>query len=727
MTAVVTPAISSGTLTNMDFIETARKPCRGGPLWPPLAATLLLALGTGNLFASTLPLSAQAKKTPAPRKQPPKPKASPPDSPAQLTPREAFDRARLATTANARIDLLEKFVAAGRDSRLEAEARELLMREYALRGEQHLREANPKLALRDFKAVFRTAPLDIGEKVFTQYIFPLPMAMNAFGYRIESVELMKSFEPRFEGDANRLVQIGFFYVQIEAPIEAARVLERAVQLAPEDHRAHNSLGNAYLIGLRLDDAAAEFQRALELNPRDEFANLSLANLARATGNHEGAVTYYRKQLALKPDDAEALGGMAISLLALGRDEEAAPAISRASTLAPENYRFPVQLAYFYVTRKKASLARPLVDRALKIEPRYAWTSITKANVDALEGKQGDGLATLITAQQLGGFPTLTFELAKALITVDGYDQTIEVMNRAFKITPDGEFETMLGGVTRGRSPRLDLLLERERQVALFLNEHPTTSLQYRLIETVCRIDHFTKIAVAASKGAGTGRRGARPGARAGGPPPEEQSRPRRAGSAEPLTAELSAGPDANLPGVQDLLAAITTFTTLDDGRQPFRMVWAARKLTESGVAVTAAEQLARRAIAVADAATEPDGSMRDAPLLDREGRRLVFLGRAYDALGWALFKRGNTRGAVDSLAKAVEYYPSSAERRNALWHFAIATEEAGDERRALDLYIASYETGTATSAAKRTHIESLYKKLNGSLAGLDDKLRGSGK
>jgi tetratricopeptide (TPR) repeat protein len=139
----------------------------------------------------------------------------------------------------------------------------------------------------------------------------------------------------------------------------------------------------------------------------------------------------------------------------------------------------------------------------------------------------------------------------------------------------------------------------------------------------------------------------------------------------------------------------------------------------------AAEQLARRAIAMADAATEPADSMRDAPLLDREGRRVVFLGRAFDALGWALFKMGRSGEAIDSLNKALEFYPPSAERKNALWHLAIAVEDAGDARRALDFYIASYDPGAPTSTARKSKIESLYKKVNGSLAGLDSKLRGN--
>jgi tetratricopeptide (TPR) repeat protein len=173
----------------------------------------------------------------------------------------------------------------------------------------------------------------------------------------------------------------------------------------------------------------------------------------------------------------------------------------------------------------------------------------------------------------------------------------------------------------------------------------------------------------------------------------------------------------------DLMRAITNFTTLDDGRQAYRMVWVARKLTEADLALDAAEQLARRAIANADTATEPTGSMRDAPKLDREGRRAMFTGRAYDALGWAQFKNHNIRGALENLIKAVEIYPNSLDRKTAIWHLAVATQEAGDERHALELYIASYEPESATAVVRRSQIEALYKRLNGSLSGLEEKLK----
>jgi tetratricopeptide (TPR) repeat protein len=695
-------------------------------IWLLLICSLLNA--TFSATATELP----QRTRPAQPKTPPKsqPKLEAP----VLTPQETLDRVRASTDQQEKIALLEKLLASNPAEPYNLQARELLMREYALKGEQMLREANPKAATQSFKSAFRAAPAVINDKIFGQYIFPLPMAMNAFGYRSESVDLMRSIEPRFENDANRTVEIGFFYVQIEAPLEALRVLEHAVQLAPQDHRAHNSLGTAYLINLRLDDAASEFQRALELDSSDEYANLNLGNLARASGAYDRAIDFYRRQIKLKPDDAEARGGLALAMLALGQDEEAQAEIKRAQPLASD-YRFLTQLAYFYTTRKKAVQARALIVQALKIEPRYGWALIAKGNIDQLEGRYGDALGTLIQAQAQASFPTLTFELVKALMSLDGYDQALEVMSKSFTVNEAGEFEALLGGAIRTRSPRLDVLLERERQAALFLNDQPTTQLQYRLAETLGKIDYYIKQAVAAKKPAtaASPRRRSRPGqAKPAADSTDAQdesnapSRPRRArdsSAGEVTSLELTAGSDADLPGAAELLRSITQFTTLDDGRQPFRMVWVSRRLAESNLALDAAEQLARRALAMGDAATEPAGSMRDAPLLDREGRRAVFMGRAYDALGWVQLKKGNAAAAVESLLKSVEAYPPSSERKASMWHLAVAMQEAGDNRRALDYYIASYEPDAPTAGVRRAQIETLYRKVNGSLTGLEEKLK----
>lgn len=663
---------------------------------------------------------------------PTQPKKSAEDEGLNAVPADSLERIRALPTQQERINALEKFIVAQKDSALDGQARELLMREYALRAEQYLREGSPTLAAKDFKSVLRLTPENPNDKIFDQYIFPMPVAMSAFGYREESVELMKSFEKRFEADANRLVQIGFFYVQIEAPIEAVRVMEQAAKLAPQDHRVHNALGNAYLINLRLNDALAEFEKAIEINANDEYANLGIANLSRAFGDYDRAAEFYRKHLKIKPTDAEATGGLAITLLAQGQEGQATRMLQQALQYDPNNYSILLQQAFYYLNKKKPDRARPLIEQAARLVPRYAWAFIAKANADAQENRYGDALATIIQAQQLGQFATLNFEVVKALMTVDGYDQAAEMLKKSFTVTNEGEFETLLGGVAKARSPRLDLLIERERQAVLFLNESPTTALQFKLAEALGRIDKFIQVASAAKKQGGqTGARKPTAQSKTGGnanqPPPQDLSnvtRPRKTSEAkDDPNAPLSAGADAAVPGMIELLRAISAFTTLDDGRQAFRMVWVSKKLTEANLAFDAAEQLARRAISLGEAATEPDNAMRDAPILDRAGRRAVFFGRAYDALGWVLYKKGNKRAAIGALSKSVESYMPSAERKNALWHLAVATEDVGDEKNALEYYIASYDAGASSAKIRRAQIESLYKKVNGSLAGLDDKLR----
>ena len=266
---------------------------------------------------------------------------------------------------------------------------------------------------------------------------------------------------------------------------------------------------------------------------------------------------------------------------------------------------------------------------------------------------GTRCTALLGAQNQASFATLTFELAKAFLAVDGYDQATEVMNRSLQINEDGEFEALLGGAIKARSPgsiccssanawrqcTSTIILQPRCSIVWRKRWRGSTFMLRRLVSG--RKPAQPKTATARAKPGKS-----KPGAKEAGGEEEAQgtSRPRRIGGAASASDELSAGKDAGLPGMTQLMRAITSFTTLDDGRQAFRMVWAARKLTDSGIALDAAIQLSKRAIAMAEAATEPGGSMRDAPLLDREGGG--WYSSADATTRWAgLSSRCRTRGA----------------------------------------------------------------------------------
>ena len=54
---------------------------------------------------------------------------------------------------------------------------------------------------------------------------------------------------------------------------------------------------------------------------------------------------------------------------------------------------------------------------------------------------------------------------------------------------------------------------------------------------------------------------------------------------------------------------------------------------------------------------------------------------------------------------------------------ATVKETQGELKEALDLYIAGYEAPASGSELDRAVIESLYRKINGSLEGLDKRLQ----
>lgn len=116
--------------------------------------------------------------------------------------------------------------------------------------------------------------------------------------------------------------------------------------------------------------------------------------------------------------------------------------------------------------------------------------------------------------------------------------------------------------------------------------------------------------------------------------------------------------------------------------------------------------------------------MRDYPNYDRNGRLQIFRGRALNAKGWALYKAGKFEDAATVLAEAVKAYGSLPEGRSALWHLATVKETAGDLNSAFESYLAGYEPPEAATAdMKGAVIEVLFRKINGSADGLEERLR----
>ncbi|HWQ34071.1 MAG TPA: tetratricopeptide repeat protein [Blastocatellia bacterium] len=617
---------------------------------------------------------------------------------------QEFNTALAQEDLGVRVVSLQRFLEVWPNSERADAAREALVQSLAGIAEKQLAGQEIDRALVSFHQALSVLPAKISDGFFEGTLIRIPIAVALRGYRTDAVTIARKIESVCTGSAPRLGALGEFYISLEAADDAIRVLQSAASAAPDDARVLRTLGAAYRMSLRLNEAMSSYQRVISLNPDDKRAYYELANLQRGKGNYDEALRLYRRQLELDPSQPTTMKGLALTYLAQGKIESANAELERIRALKgsdeeiSRDYFLQTQLAFYYLIQGRIAEARKAAEQALAAEPRYSWGRIAAAEIDLAENRYFEAEKHLLVAKQYSNFPTLDFTLGKLYLAAEDFDDTLTQLSKAFSYSPTDGFRTRLGGVLEVKSDRLSDLLAPEQQAAIFLFEPPTTYTQFRLIETLMRLDEVLRRTKAAV-----------------GVQADKANEEGAAKTGEDLRAEAS---DAEVE------KAAKDFIEADSQRGPFRALYVAQKLAVTGKALSVAIKLADQALSEAEAATEPDSSLRDYPNYDRSGRLQIFRGRAADAKGWAMLKSGQTAESVAALRTAVDSYGQLPEGRRARWHLAAAKESAGNLQEALELYISAYERpdDKGGSGVNRAVIESLYRKIYGSLDGLDESL-----
>jgi tetratricopeptide (TPR) repeat protein len=610
--------------------------------------------------------------------------------------RRQLDEAAAIEDPNERIAALKEFIGKNSNQQLLTTAQEQVVLGWAQVGERQLGANNISAASAAFRTAVAELPDQISDEFFKDTVARMPFVMSARGYRPEAIELARSLESRLARDPLRLGALGEFYINLEAPGEAIRVLEMAVKRAPDEVRLRRPLATAYRLGLRLADAAKELEQVAALDASDGRAYGELGNLARARGDYAEAIRLYRSQLRIDQGSTAAHKGVALSLLATGKDDEAKAEIARVRQMkgaaeTDSDIHFLTQMAFYYLARGKHEEAADVGVRVLALEPRYAWGRILAAEIEIATGEPFEAEKHLLAALQNADFATLRFTLGKLYLSVEDFDGALEQFSKIISLTSAGKFKTRLGGVLDVEAPGLNELLARERQASIFVATPPTPDEQFAMAEALIRLDARLRSGKAL-------------------PAPSASSATRRTRTV----------PDA--PATPEALTS--AFVDAVGVRRPFRALYAARRLAEAGQSLQLVIKLSDEVLDQAEIASEPEGSLLDFPNVDRQARLRIVRGRALDTKGWALAQLKRNREAMTTLAEAVDAFGGFPEAKGSLWRLGTVREMVGEDSEALLLYIAAYEPPTQPWSVdvKRTLIEVLYRKVHGSLAGLDAKI-----
>jgi len=602
----------------------------------------------------------------------------------------------LAQPPDKRIATLKAFIAAHPQSVAVPRANELIVVAHAMLGDQRLRAGNIEGGLQQFRLAISEAPTDMPDRLFTEVIARIPANLFLRGQSAAAIESAHQAEALAKGNAKRLAALAGFYLLGEDANEAGRLAEAAVQAGPDSAVAHQALGEARHIGLRLEEAEVEFARALALDPKSAGARIALADMKRAAGKFEEALAIYREQLQADPAGLSARAGLVVSLLELGRKTEADAELSTVLQDKDQARNLPLLTgaAYWFLAHDDPVRGLELADKAVAVEPRYAWAQIALARALIANRRPQEAERSLRFVRQFSRFPTISYEMANLLASMGLYDEAAAELAHAFSLKA-GQIETMLAGRNAARANTFTELLGPERLAVIFQPRPADTDANARMLKALLA-----------------------------------------------LTTALNQ-PEGSAPNESELAAIAKDFTAGNDGMRTFRQVYVAEKLVSKNVALSTVIDLMDQATSGVEAAlttpaatlsVQPDeygdiraralaqGGTPKIPEAPRAALSGLLRGRIEDLAGMALFKMDKAPEAVARLRRAVNVAPEGTPLwRSAMWHLGAALEATGKNADALPYYIKSYKAGPP-DPARRSVIESVYKKVNGSLEGLDDKI-----
>ncbi|HET9712603.1 MAG TPA: tetratricopeptide repeat protein, partial [Pyrinomonadaceae bacterium] len=594
---------------------------------------------------------------------------------------------------------LKEFLDTHPTSKARPRATELLISTYAGLGDQKLKSGDSVGGVYFLLRAIDEADMNISDELFSGVIAQIPTNLYMRGEKEAAFKAAQSVEAKFGTSAKRLVAIAGFYMGIERAAETIRLAEMAIKLAPDTAEAHRMMAVGLHISLRLDEAITEYKRALELDPASKASRASLADLSRATGKTEEALSLYSEQLAADPKDRIARAGKVISLLELGRTDEANSALESALADEPRNLTLLAGTAYWFAAHNNYEKALELARKAVEVERRYTWAQIALARSLLAQQRPLDAERAMRFARQYGKFPTLSYELATVLASMGLYEEAVEVLRESFTIK-DGQIQTSLAGHVQASDAGFLELLAPERKAGIYQPTSPDTAANAKLMKALLAFNT----------------------------------------AVTPSTE----GEKINEPNA---VAAAKEFASGDDSMRAFRQVYAASRLLRNGVGMDAVLELvaeARKAsdealkVPVLTLAVQADefrdlrarsitaGVVPDVSDAPQSVMANILKGKLEDLHGWALFNQEKHTEAITHLKQAAEILPTETPAwRTALWHLGVAQEQSGEKQQALESYLKSYRGGPAESV-RRSEIERLYRSINGSLEGLEDRLTGTG-
>jgi protein O-GlcNAc transferase len=173
--------------------------------------------------------------------------------------------------------------------------------------------------------------------------------------------------------AGSLHLLGLIMVQAGEPEAGAKLIRRAMDLAPGRAPHHNSLGLALRALGRDEEAVRDFDTAAMLRPESAEIRNNLATTLRDLGRNEEAIAEYRRAVACGPEMAEIWYNLASTLACQAQGTDVEACFLRALQLRPDFVNALANYGRFLIGQARWTDAAAQLTQAVQLSPGDAPT------------------------------------------------------------------------------------------------------------------------------------------------------------------------------------------------------------------------------------------------------------------------------------------------------------------------------------------------------------------
>lgn len=206
--------------------------------------------------------------------------------------------------------------------------------------------------------------------------------------------------------ADDLKIIGLCYALLRDYAAAARQLNNALSLSPDNTEARYYLGRVLFEQNDFDQAIVAFGEVLRRDPRHVRAQNNLGQSLEAKGEVDRAITAYRRAIELDRTSARPseLPLLNCALLLLQRDavDDASMMLERAKTINPASAQVCFELGKLYLRLERRADAERELARAVELDPRHVGAHYQLGQLYRRLGKQDQSRRLLAISERLRG-------------------------------------------------------------------------------------------------------------------------------------------------------------------------------------------------------------------------------------------------------------------------------------------------------------------------------------